>query len=193
VGGGDFLIHSITTIDAEEKKTALIDSISGLVATDFGGLRAIGDAVQQAFSELLAFNDANGDQIIQIIDVSTSGPNTVGTVAEDGVRGAIGAGIDFVNCLGVGSSADCNFNDFIVEGFNGLDFFAADFDVFNTAIALKLAAELTIEPELDPDPDPDPGNGTSIPEPSTLALFATGLAGLGFFGWRRRNAHTWPY
>ena len=26
-----------------------------------------------------------------------------------------------------------------------------------------------------------------IPEPSTLALFATGLAGLGFVGWRRRK------
>ena len=28
----------------------------------------------------------------------------------------------------------------------------------------------------------------SIPEPSTLALFAFGLAGLGFMGWRRRTA-----
>ncbi len=31
-----------------------------------------------------------------------------------------------------------------------------------------------------------------VPEPSTLALFATGLAGLGFMGWRRRSkrSHT---
>ena len=28
-----------------------------------------------------------------------------------------------------------------------------------------------------------------IPEPSTLALFAIGLTGLGFFGWRRRSVH----
>jgi hypothetical protein len=30
-------------------------------------------------------------------------------------------------------------------------------------------------------------NFVPIPEPSTLALFATGLAGLAFFGWRRRS------
>ena len=30
-------------------------------------------------------------------------------------------------------------------------------------------------------------NFTPIPEPSTLALVATGLAGLAFFGWRRRS------
>ena len=27
----------------------------------------------------------------------------------------------------------------------------------------------------------------SVPEPSTLSLFATGLAGLGFMGWRRKR------
>ncbi len=30
-------------------------------------------------------------------------------------------------------------------------------------------------------------NLVSVPEPSTLSLFATGLAGLGFMGWRRRK------
>ena len=29
-------------------------------------------------------------------------------------------------------------------------------------------------------------NLVSVPEPSTFALFATGLAGLGFMGWRRK-------
>ncbi len=31
-------------------------------------------------------------------------------------------------------------------------------------------------------------NSVEAPEPSTLALFATGLALLGFLGWRRRKA-----
>jgi hypothetical protein len=31
------------------------------------------------------------------------------------------------------------------------------------------------------------GTPIRVPEPSTLALFATGLAGLGFMGWRRRK------
>ncbi len=39
------------------------------------------------------------------------------------------------------------------------------------------------------EPEPDP---TPVPETSTLSLFATGLAGLGFMGWRRRSkrSHT---
>ena len=32
-----------------------------------------------------------------------------------------------------------------------------------------------------------PPGTMSVPEPSTLALFATGLVGLGFVGWRRRS------
>ena len=32
------------------------------------------------------------------------------------------------------------------------------------------------------------GTVAVVPEPSTLSLFATGLAGLGFMGWRRRRS-----
>ena len=131
--------------------------------------------------ELIAFaNDLNGDMDVTqddtvdcttmdircLIDVSTDGmDNDSSTSPADAVANALDAGIDQVNCLGVGEDADCTWNDA-----GSFDVLAEDFDAFSNALNQKLAREGIVD----------------LPEPSTLLVLGLGLVGLGFA--RRKRA-----
>jgi hypothetical protein len=101
----------------------------------------------------------------KIIDVSTDGVNTTGANPVTASATAFASGIA-VNCLGVGGSADCSFNN----GY-GVDFLAGGFAEFEAAIRAKLSVELT-----------------KTPEPMTLTLFGAGLVGAGFTRRRMKKA-----
>lgn len=146
----------ITLIDSQAAKDSVIAALNAMV--QLGGSTAIGSAVNVASADIQAFSGA-GDWII---DVSTDGLTNTGDDLPTAVTDANNAGIA-VNCLGVGPSADCNWNA------GGTDYAAATFADFETVVTAKLTQELN-----------------QVPEPMTLAIFGFGLAGLGVMRRRRK-------
>lgn len=162
-------VFAVQKIDSAAKKTNLINAINGMVQP--GDFTAIGDSINTAAAALNAFNTALNCGSIggcgaRIIDVSTDGQNNSGASPVTAANAAFATGIK-VNCLGIGGSADCTWND----ATNGQDWNATTFAQFEAAITSKLSAELT-----------------PTPEPITMSLFGAGL--LGAAALRRRKAKT---
>ncbi len=63
-----------------------------------------------------------------------------------------------------------------------------DFGIASGGLISSVILDLNAAGGSGPFPSSDPLVLAAIPEPSTLALFATGLALLAFLGWRRRRA-----
>jgi hypothetical protein len=99
-----------------------------------------------------------------VIDISTDGQGSLGS----SVTGALAAGIDQINCLGVGSGANCGF----LAGTDAFSITVAGFDDFEQALRTKIGREVGV---------------SDVLEPSTMALFGLGLAGLTVVR-RRRQA-----
>jgi hypothetical protein len=153
-------VFTLTTINSAAAKTALLTAIGAM--SQIGSTTAIGDSINTARTAINAFVGGFGSKII---DVSTDGVSNTGADPTVAANAAFASGIK-VNCLGIGAGANCNFNN--APGV-GQDFIAGGFAEFETAIQSKLSAELT-----------------KTPEPMTLTLFGTGLAGAAFL--RRRRA-----
>lgn len=149
----------ITTISSAGDLSNLTTAISNM--TQLGGSTAIGDAITTAANAIITFNGAHD----WIIDVSTDGASNTGSNPVTAASSAVSNGIDKVNCLGVGGSANCNF----VAGTGAQSFAAGGFADFEAAITTKLSAEVTVA------------------EPATLAVLGIGLAGLGFVRRRRKT------
>jgi hypothetical protein len=139
---------------------AALDPGRGGIST---GATAIGDAVNAGTSALLAFEAAQQVNLRLVIDVTTDGSNNTGANPATAATNATTLGVNAVNCLGLGASANCGF-----IGSNGTNFGTVTFASLADALEDKIRIE------------------TQIPEPMSLALVGIALAGLGLT--RRRKA-----
>lgn len=154
------LIQDTMVINDAADLAVLTTAIQNMAYT--GGATAIGPSIEAASTNLLG-NAIDSNR--QVIDVSTDGVANVGTNPVTAANNAVAAGIEAINCLGIGANANCSF----IAGTNAFSTIASTFADVQSALERKLRREIT-----------------GVPEPMTLALMGIALAGIG--ATRRRKA-----
>ncbi|HET8575964.1 MAG TPA: DUF1194 domain-containing protein [Methylomirabilota bacterium] len=149
----------VTLIDDAGDIAAIVAAINAIVG---GGSTALGPAIQAAQAGLLG-SGLNG--LRQVIDVSTDGVGNVGINQVVAANAAVAAGIEQVNCLGVGAGANCNFE----AGVGAFELTVASFADFENALGRKIIRE------------------RGVPAPATLLLLGAGLLGVSVTVRRSRS------
>jgi hypothetical protein len=139
---------------------ALISAISNM--THAGGSTNIAGAITSLTQQIFS-NSIVSDR--QVIDVSTDGFNNVGNLAAARAA-ALAAGIDQINCIGIGSDADCS----DVQAGSGAFSMNATFDNFETSLKTQIKTEVK----------------GAVPEPSTWMMMILGFGTVGYAMRRRR-------
>ncbi len=119
-----------TVIDSDEDKTALISALNNM--TQIGSGTLIGLGIDTASADLLG-NDISSDT--QIINVSTDGIGS--DDPQTSANNAVTAGIEQVNCLGVGPNARCDFT----AGTGALAVTAPTFADFESALSQQIGQQ----------------------------------------------------
>lgn len=141
---------------------SLITAINNMTQVN-SGATALGPAIEAATA---ALTGSGNDGATKLIDVSTDGFGNTGTDQVTAANNAIAAGVDQVNCLGVGSGANCNFE----AGAGSFSVTVSSFGDFEAALEDKIRRETG-----------------QVPAPATLALFGLGLLVVGAANGRRRR------
>jgi uncharacterized protein YegL len=163
---------TVTTVFAMTEITNLNHAslIAALTAmTQPGGFTSIADAIS-AFTTEISGNGITSTR--QLIDVSTDGANNRGDLAAAKAN-ALLAGIDQINCIGVGGGADCTN---VIAGTGSFSLNATNFNDFEASLRRKIIREVG-----------------GVPEPATWALMIAGFGLVGSAMRRRRTTMTVTY
>jgi Protein of unknown function (DUF1194)/PEP-CTERM motif len=135
------------------------------VMTQLGGTTAISSAIT-ALSNTIFGNTIDSQR--QLIDISTDGANNVGNLATAKAN-ALAAGIDAINCIGIGAGANCAP---VIGGVGSFSINATGFADFEAALRRKITIEVR-----------------GVPEPGTwmMMIFGFGLVGASM---RRQSRNT---
>jgi hypothetical protein len=160
-------VYALQTIGDAADKASLLATMSGMNRSGINtGWTNIGDTIDAAKNDILAFGLGNITEKA-LIDISTDGAWNFGANPSVAAANAVAAGIDQVNCLGVGSGADCTF----IAGVDAFAIAANSFADFERALTTKLEREI----------------GPVIPEPSSVALYGVSLLLVSMAVRRRRS------
>lgn len=184
-----------TVLNSAADSIAFGDAIGSLLAPDAGGddLTNIASGIEIARNSILG-NGFEGSRLIMDVsgdgeqNTELNGRNDIFSCTPRGTCAAVAQ-----NQSGLTEDAGVTINGLpIVDGFPDLvtyyetnvitsDGFAlsATFDTFAAAVEAKIFREIAPAP---PPPEPEVA---PVPEPATLAVFAFGLAGLGFMRRKR--------
>ena len=158
-----------TLVDSAVAANTLADAITA-AARPAGFRTAPGSAINFG-SPLFEGNGFEGTRLI--IDISGDGGQNVGDNTGDARDAALGLGVNEINGLVIGGDSVVFdfYQENVIGGPNSFTELANDFTDFGDAVNRKIFREV----------NPNP-----VPEPSTYAMMALGLLGLGYYQRRKR-------